>query len=1045
MKKRILALALAGTTAFSVFGAAMSANAAPSVEDILDWLHNISWNDSTHSNSGDSAYYHSYEAPGRLRWNVTSTGSNYQNMETGFLYAGPATAMDDTFDSSDNKYVLDANKVYGVSWNDALYTNTGKFINEYDETGVANVTYFKSYKALGEKLKYTEYAIWSGQGVDGGGHGQTGTAQTGGLAEYIIAEKDGKYYAFPERTWTNYAGGQGVPGYDNNIAGGERFYLKNGDKVQDNGTRVYTTDDLYNEFKTENPNTYFAVENGNVGASGMDQIDTNMQKIASTQSNNYKIFTGEAIANTKTSLVEDDGTPVAALSGASTDFETVMATPVASDGVIYLYDYPELTRSINANTIVSAFNRKDGSLEKLLDSVFTNDYVDPEDGPYSYYGSVSQLRSDVIYAWENFLDEIGISDLTDYGLTQWANYTLDNYDYLYEDGDRIFHIENIGDDFQIVWVSSEDVDLYNFSQLIEDIMNNAPSAKAADAQTSELVYLMQQYSKYVDGGYVEEKPVETNNWGDLLVTIAQAPTEDDFRTATAYKRYTNRVEDLVEAYEEASTAAAVNMAEANLYKFVTGGYGWQGYDDNGKEDTTALYNAIDSTYFNYKWSLSYDNGEHGDDKVTGTPEDYVGMLDTDGKMTKKNPSDVSMVYSYALYPKDDYVGTGSYQYPGVDTKVSGVTESYGWFINVFDLAYNVYVGNDYQGALDAMTTALNEAIDALVPATSQNARPSDILGAEEANEPLDSMIETDYTDAAWANRTKINTYINDRVSNEEIGRTGSSNAEEIAELVEKHLGYQRNQTVVTRAEINSVSDAMKNAQDKLDALEADDEAYNAAQATALKNAIDDCQYIIDIYEGDYALRGTSQTYNGKYDGKTGDKDQILKSDITAATEAVDSAINFANIIQGWSQDEDKNWKYGTEEGYLNDGWHQVDGGKTWFYFNEDGTAKQSDWWQDPATGTWYWFNSNCGAAVGWAKIDGDWYYFKGNNAMKTGWEKVEGSWYYMNSSGKMVTGWCQINGTWYYFSKESNALGQMLANTTTPDGYKVDANGALVE
>ena len=112
----------------------------------------------------------------------------------------------------------------------------------------------------------------------------------------------------------------------------------------------------------------------------------------------------------------------------------------------------------------------------------------------------------------------------------------------------------------------------------------------------------------------------------------------------------------------------------------------------------------------------------------------------------------------------------------------------------------------------------------------------------------------------------------------------------------------------------------------------------------------------------------------------------------------------------------------------------------------DGTAKQSDL----VAGSRYrhlvllQLRTAARPSAG-AKIDGDWYYFKGNNAMKTGWEKVEGSWYYMNSSGKMVTGWCQINGTWYYFTKESNALGQMLANTTTPDGYKVDANGALVE
>ena len=32
-----------------------------------------------------------------------------------------------------------------------------------------------------------------------------------------------------------------------------------------------------------------------------------------------------------------------------------------------------------------------------------------------------------------------------------------------------------------------------------------------------MVYLMQQYDKYMDG-YVDQKPVETDDWGDLLVS-----------------------------------------------------------------------------------------------------------------------------------------------------------------------------------------------------------------------------------------------------------------------------------------------------------------------------------------------------------------------------------------------------------------------------------------------------------------------------------------------------------------------------------------------
>jgi len=55
-------------------------------------------------------------------------------------------------------------------------------------------------------------------------------------------------------------------------------------------------------------------------------------------------------------------------------------------------------------------------------------------------------------------------------------------------------------------------------------------------------------------------------------------------------------------------------------------------------------------------------------------------------------------------------------------------------------------------------------------------------------------------------------------------------------------------------------------------------------------------------------------------------------------------------------------------------------------------------------------------------------------------------WFYFDGNGKMLTGWQQINGKWYYLNPVSNgSLGLCYMNTTTPDGYKVGADGARIQ
>lgn len=114
-----------------------------------------------------------------------------------------------------------------------------------------------------------------------------------------------------------------------------------------------------------------------------------------------------------------------------------------------------------------------------------------------------------------------------------------------------------------------------------------------------------------------------------------------------------------------------------------------------------------------------------------------------------------------------------------------------------------------------------------------------------------------------------------------------------------------------------------------------------------------------------------------------------------------------------------------------------------------------------ATGTWrlngWWFCYDDGTFPHdeWVYLTwngrSDWYYFDVDGWMEDGWLYRNNNWYYLhtqydNTRGHMYTGWHEIDGKWYYFNTASDkgTLGAMLANTTTPDGYQVDANGAWI-
>ena len=77
----------------------------------------------------------------------------------------------------------------------------------------------------------------------------------------------------------------------------------------------------------------------------------------------------------------------------------------------------------------------------------------------------------------------------------------------------------------------------------------------------------------------------------------------------------------------------------------------------------------------------------------------------------------------------------------------------------------------------------------------------------------------------------------------------------------------------------------------------------------------------------------------------------------------------------------------------------------------------------------------------------DTYFFDANGDMVTGWMQTQdGKWYFFDDTkganeGKMSLGWTKVANSWYYFTSN----GSMLTNGTTPDGFKVNADGTWTQ
>jgi hypothetical protein len=99
---------------------------------------------------------------------------------------------------------------------------------------------------------------------------------------------------------------------------------------------------------------------------------------------------------------------------------------------------------------------------------------------------------------------------------------------------------------------------------------------------------------------------------------------------------------------------------------------------------------------------------------------------------------------------------------------------------------------------------------------------------------------------------------------------------------------------------------------------------------------------------------------------------------------------------------------------------------------EASTSVHSLYLEDINDGSWtqYWYILDDGS------------YSVTQNNFTSDWKQDSVGWWYQNTDGSYSKSiWQLINGNYYYF----NERGYMLSNTTTPDGYQVDADGVWIQ
>lgn len=76
--------------------------------------------------------------------------------------------------------------------------------------------------------------------------------------------------------------------------------------------------------------------------------------------------------------------------------------------------------------------------------------------------------------------------------------------------------------------------------------------------------------------------------------------------------------------------------------------------------------------------------------------------------------------------------------------------------------------------------------------------------------------------------------------------------------------------------------------------------------------------------------------------------------------------------------------------------------------------------------------------MGWLQDGVGWWYRNSDGSCtKSDWQLIDDNYYYFDEEGYMETGWVWWAGGWYYCAES----GEMLSDTVTPDGFRLDQSG----